>query len=159
MEFNGTFLATIVSFLVFVFLMNKILYAPMRKIVSERKAFVEGNYSAASENDKKAEELVTERDEKLVEAKDDARKQYNELLNGFKEEKNGIVQSAQVKAGEELEEAYKDLNNVSQEAKEALKSSMNDLANDIVEKVLGYRSEIQGFDNETVDRILYSQEG
>ena len=159
MEFNGTFLATILSFLVFVFLMNKILYAPMRKIVCERKAFVEGNYSAASENDKKAEELVTEREEKLVEAKDDARKQYNELLNGFKEEKNEIVQSAQVHATEDLEEAYKNLNNVSQEAKEALKNSMNDLANDIVEKVLGYRSEIQGFDNETVDRIFYSQEG
>ena len=37
MEFNGTFLASIVSFIVFVFLMNKVLYAPMGKIVKERK--------------------------------------------------------------------------------------------------------------------------
>ena len=32
---------------------------------------------------------------------------------------------------------------------------MTDLANDIVEKVLGYRSEVQGFDNDTVNDILY----
>ncbi|MBR6127617.1 ATP synthase F0 subunit B [bacterium] len=159
MEFNGTFLATIISFLVFVFLMNKILYVPMRKIVNERREVVEGNYSAAAENDKKAEELVTEREEKLVGAKDEARRQYNELLDGFKAEKSEIIQSAQEKSKTELEEAYKDLNNVSNNAKESLKGSMNDFANDIVEKVLGYRSEIQGFDNETVDKILYNQEG
>ena len=45
--------------------------------------------------------------------------------------------------------------NVSNEVKEGLKSSMTDLANDIVEKVIGYRSEVQGFDNQKVDEILY----
>ena len=29
------------------------------------------------------------------------------------------------------------------------------MANDIVEKMIGYRSEVQGFDNDTVNRILY----
>ena len=32
---------------------------------------------------------------------------------------------------------------------------MTDLANDIVEKMIGYRSEVQGFDNDAVNRILY----
>ena len=159
MEFNGTFLATIISFLVFVFLMNKILYEPMRKIVTERRKVVDGNYSAAAENEKKAEELVAEREEKLVEAKDDARKQYNEIVDGFKTERAEIVQSAQEKSNSELEEAYKSLNNVSNQAKETLKGSINDLANDIVEKVLGYRSQVEGFDNDAVDSILYKQEG
>ena len=159
MDFNGTFLATIISFLVFVFLMNKILYVPMREIVNARHEVVEGNYTSAAENDKKAEELVAEREEKLVEAKDDARKQYNEILDGFKSERTEIVQSAQEKSNSELEEAYKTLNNVSNQTKETLKGSMNDLANDIVEKVLGYRSEIQGFDNDTVNNIFYKQEG
>ena len=47
------------------------------------------------------------------------------------------------------------INNVSNETKEALKGRMTDLANDIVEKMIGYRSEVQGFDNDTVNRILY----
>ena len=44
---------------------------------------------------------------------------------------------------------------ISNEAKEGLKSKMTDLANDIAEKVLGYRSEVQGFDNDKVNDILY----
>ena len=35
MEFNGTFFATVISFLVFVFIMNKLLYEPIYKIVKE----------------------------------------------------------------------------------------------------------------------------
>ena len=50
---------------------------------------------------------------------------------------------------------YETLKNVSNEAKESLKGRMKDLANDIVEKVLGYRSEVQGFDDDSVNNILY----
>ena len=44
---------------------------------------------------------------------------------------------------------------MSNEVKANLRDRMADLANDIVEKVLGYRSEVQGFDNDTVNKILY----
>ena len=55
-----------------------------------------------------------------------------------------------------MEEAN-NLNNVSNDAKESLKSKMTDLANDIVEKILGYRSDIQEFNNDKVNEILYSE--
>ena len=38
MEFNATFLVSFVSFIVFVVLMNQILYRPLDKIVRERKS-------------------------------------------------------------------------------------------------------------------------
>ena len=159
MEFNGTFLATIISFLLFVCLMNKILYAPIRNIATIRRELIDDNYTSADENDKKAEELNNEREEKLVEAKNDARKQYNEILSGYKSEKSEIIKSAQEEASKDLENEYSHLGSVSNEAKEILKGRMADLANDIVEKVLGYRSEIQDFDNDKVNEILYSQKG
>lgn len=155
MEFNGTFLASIISFLVFVYLMNKVLYAPILKVVTERREFIDGNYNAADLNNKKADELSLERDEKLVGAKNDARINYVNSLNGFKEQKANIIQEAQKNVDEELNQAFVGLNNLSNEAKESLKGRMSELANDIVEKVLGYRSEVQGFDNDAVDRILY----
>ena len=155
MEFNGTFLASIISFLVFVYLMNKVLYAPILKVVTERREFIDGNYNAADLNNKKADELSLERDEKLVGAKNDARINYVNSLNGFKEQKANIIQEAQKNVDEELNQAFVGLDNLSNEAKESLKGRMSELANDIVEKVLGYRSEVQGFDNDAVDRILY----
>ena len=88
-------------------------------------------------------------------AKNDAREKYNEVLDEFKEQKAQIVEEAQNNAHDELEKSKVELENLSNEVKEGLKGSMTDLANDIVEKVIGYRSEIQGFDNKTVDEILY----
>ena len=159
MEFNGTFFAAIISFLAFVFIMNKLLYEPVRKIVLERKSIIESNYNNASENNNKAEELSSERDNKLIEAKDEARSKYNELLAEYKDNKVIKIKNAQEKSHEVIEQAYSDLNNISNEAKESLKNRMTDLANDIVEKVLGYRSEVQGFDNEKVNSILYNEKG
>lgn len=156
MEFNGTFFVAIISFLIFVFVMNKVLYVPVRKIVAQRREFIEGNYSDAEENNKKAEHLEQNREDKLIETKDSARKQYNEMLNEFKSERAEIVQSARQQAGNELDEESVKLTNVSNEAKDRLKGSMNDLANDIVEKVIGYRSDIQGFDDNKVNEILYN---
>ena len=155
MEFNATFFATIISFSVFVYIMNKILYEPVYKILTERENFIEGNYSDAEKNQNEAEELNNEREEKLDEAKEDARVKYNELLSDFKGERADIIQNAQNEASANLEQAYADLDNVSNETKESLKDSMKDLANDIVEKVIGYRSEVQDFDNDTINNILY----
>ena len=155
MEFNATFLASIISFLVFVFLMNKILYAPMEKIVRERQSFIDDNFNSADENYKKADGLEHQREERLVGAKDEARTKYNDSISGYKAQKGEIVKQAQEESNNELAQAYEQLNNVSNETKEGLKGRMTDLANDIVEKVLGYRSNVQGLDNDELNKILY----
>ena len=54
MEFNGTFLVTIISFVLFVFVMNKILYEPINNIVAQRREFVDENLRTADINHKKA---------------------------------------------------------------------------------------------------------
>ena len=159
MDFNGTFFVSIISFLVFVFIMNKLLYKPIHKIIKERNDFINGNYDAANINNIKANELDENRNKKIIEAKEDARGKYNELLGEYKEKRTNIVKNVQNTTHEELEKAYSNLENVSNEAKENLKWKMTDLANDIVEKVLGYRSEVQGFDNDKINNILYNKKG
>ena len=157
MEFNGTFLVTIITFILFVILMNKILYAPILAIMEERKAFIDGNYQRAKDNDEKSNLLLQEKEEKFLEAKEDAREKYNETLEEFKSQKAEIVLNAQNSSKENLENSRLELDNVSNEVKNALKGSMTDLANDIVEKVIGYRSEVQGFDDEVVNNILWEK--
>lgn len=157
MEFNATFLVTIITFIVFVILMNKILYAPILSIMEERKAFIDGNYRAAEDNDIRTQGLTEEKDEKLAEAKEEARDKYNEILDGFKEQRAQEVAQAQESAKNELEQSRLELENVSNEVKNSLKVSMTDLVNDIVEKVIGYRSDIQGFDDEVVNKVLWEK--
>ena len=155
MEFNATFLATIVSFVLFVFLMNKILYAPILNIMEERKNFVDGNYEEAHANDAKSEELTNKKEEQLTGAKDEARGKYIETLDGYKNQKSEMVADAQNSAKDEIEQAKADLRQLSDDVKNGLKGSMNDLANDIVEKTIGYRSEANGFDDNKVNEVLW----
>ena len=91
MEFNATFLATIISFIVFVLLMNKILYAPILNIMEQRKSFIDGNYTVAKNNEVKIEKLVQKKEEKLLEAKNEAKEIFNESVDEFKAQKDKIV--------------------------------------------------------------------
>ncbi len=155
MEFNATFLVTIISFIMFVFLMNKILYAPILNIMEERKNFVDGNYNSANENDAKSEELTHQKEEQLAGAKDEARGKYVETLDGYKNQKSEMVADAQNSAKNDVEQAKAELQRLSDDVKNGLKSSMTGLANDIVEKVIGYRSEVNGFDDNKVNEVLW----
>lgn len=155
MEFNGTFLVTIITFIVFVFLMNKILYAPILKIMEVRKNFIDANYKTAEDNEAKITSIKEEKESLLADTKEAAKDKYNEKLSDYKNKKAEIVSEAQISAQEELEKSKIELLNLSNEVKEELKGSMTNLANDIVEKIVGYRSDIQEFDNQKVDEILY----
>ena len=155
MEFNGTFLATIVTFIVFVILMNNILYAPILEIMEKRRAIIDSNYKSAQENDTKSDELIAEKDEKLSQAKEEARGQYNKTIEEFKAQRDEAVIEAKDSAKEEFERSSEELKAVSNDVKNSLKGSMTDLANDIVEKVIGYRSEVQSFDEEVVNKVLW----
>lgn len=155
MEFNATFLATIVSFIIFVFLMNKILYAPILNIIEKRKNFIDENYKSAAQNKDEANALIEKIEDKRNVAKDDARIQYSETIDEFKNQKKQVILEAQKAANEELSASNLELNSISNKTKESLKDSMVGLANDIVEKIIGYKPEVQGFDNEKIDEILY----
>ncbi len=155
MEFNATFLVTIISFIVFVYLMNKILYAPIQKVVTEREDFVNSNLKDAETNNDKAKALSEDRDNKISNARNDARLVYIDSLNDYKKQKDDYIHNTQEDVNNELNNAYQGLENLSNETKEGLKGKMTDLANDIVEKMLGYRSEVPYFDNDKVNKILY----
>ena len=60
MEFNGTFIVTIITFIIFIVVMNKILYAPILRIMEERKNFIEDNYNEAQHNTSQSEEILKE---------------------------------------------------------------------------------------------------
>ena len=155
MEFNATILVVAVSFIVFAFAMNLILYKPILDIMQKRKEFIDENYKSASENDETSSSISAEIDEKKDAAKSDARDKYNEIIDDFKNKKSELVQQAQQVAQVELDKSNCELLAVSNEMKENLKGSMTTLANEIVEKIIGYRSEIQDFDSNKVNEILY----
>ncbi len=155
MEFNGTFLATIITFILFVFIMNRILYRPILGIMEERKNFIDSNYKSANENNTKTDELCAEKEAKLSNAKVEARGKYIKTIDEYKNQRADIIFDAQQDANNALERSREELKYASDEAKNAIKGSVNDLANDIVEKVIGYRSGSNDVNDEIINGILW----
>lgn len=68
-EFNATLLVAMISFVVFMFIMNAIFYRPILNIIRKREEFVAQNYETAKEMANKADELNNEYQTKLNDAK------------------------------------------------------------------------------------------
>ena len=154
MEFNATFIVSAISFIIFVVLMNIILYTPWQNIVEERKRTVDNNYNEANANSEKSTALIKDRADKILKAGQDAKSVINAKSNDANLKRDEITQSAKDEAQQNLEANRVYFTNATQEAKEALKSDVVDLAQSISDKFLGSDEKIIGVDNELIEKIM-----
>ena len=99
MEFNATFFITAISFIVFVFLMNTILYRPLEKIVDEREKLITENYNKANELNSEAKNMLEKKAFEIAQAKAKAKndidleynKDYEKSGNKIREEKENSL--------------------------------------------------------------------
>ena len=68
-EFNATLIVAAISFVVFVLIMNKILYQPINNIVSRRQEYLDENSLAVKNNVEKADSIRLEKENKLSDSK------------------------------------------------------------------------------------------
>lgn len=154
MEFNATFIVSAISFIIFVVLMNIILYAPLQKVVEERKKTVDNNYNEANANSEKSTALLKDRVDKILKAGQDAKSVINAKSNDANIKRDEITQSAKEESLKNIEANREYFDNATQEAKEILKANVVGLAQSISDKFLGSDEKIIGVDNELIDKIM-----
>lgn len=137
MEFNATFIISMLSFIVFVFLMNRIFYAPITKIVEERENIMNANYNEADDMNNKANTLLTERDEKLALAEDEARKTIADKIKEYNDIGKAQINEAVNVSSAEINEKKNALQDEYNDAKSALDAQIESLASTLADKVLG----------------------
>lgn len=137
MEFNATFLVSMFSFIVFVFLMNRLFYAPITKIINEREMLMASNYNDAQEMSDKANGLIKERDEKLSAAETSARKTIAESIQEFNAKSKETISDAAEKSSSEIANKKLELKQEYSEAQAVLNLQIESLAEAVAEKVLG----------------------
>ncbi len=138
MEFNATFLVSVISFLVFVAIMNKIFYTPLTNVVCERKEILDGNYHEAEKFNSDAEQILRERDEKLAEAEDQSRKIITDKMDRSNADSKVLTSEAASKSAEEIKNRKSALADERISAKSELDSKVLGLAERISSKVLGF---------------------
>ena len=154
MEFNATFIVSAISFIIFVVLMNIILYAHLQKVVEERKKTVDNNYNEANANSEKSTALLKDRADKILKAGQDAKSVINAKSNDANIKRDEITQSAKEESLKNIEANREYFDNATQEAKEVLKANVVGLAQSISDKFLGSDEKIIGVDNELIDKIM-----
>ncbi len=138
MEFNATFLVSVVSFLAFVAVMNKIFYTPLTKVVNEREEILAGNYNEAKKFNDDAEEILRDRDVKLADADDKSRRIIADRMEQSNAQTKVLTSQASLKSAEEIKDRKSALAEEKIAAQKELDSKIVGLAETISSKVLGF---------------------
>ncbi len=138
MEFNATFLVSVVSFLAFVAIMNKIFYTPLTKVVNEREEILAGNYNEAKKFNDDAEEILRDRDVKLADADDKSRRIIADRMEQSNAQTKVLTSQASLKSAEEIKDRKSALAEEKIAAQKELDSKIVGLAETISSKVLGF---------------------
>ncbi len=154
MEFNATIIVSAVSFIVFIIIMNTILYRPILRIIDERNGFIDSNIEESNSLKEKAKAILQEKEARIKEAHKAAK---NTVAQGVESSKNSSSQSVSEAIAASREKIEAEKLRLAQEeggAKEALKANVFDLAKGISEKLLGQEVHNFEYDHKIVDEAI-----
>jgi len=88
LEFNATLSVCIISFVIFLLMINAILYEPLSQVVQHRMRYINSNYKDAEAAKENLKKIVDWREERLQKSKEVAREVYSKLIKEFKLKKD-----------------------------------------------------------------------
>jgi F-type H+-transporting ATPase subunit b len=126
-----------INFLVLLFVLNLVLYKPIRNVLLERKAKIEGMQIGA---EKAANDLVAGEDaykDGLKQARSKGLKEKEILLEEASKEEKEIIDRINKKAQANLADIKKQVADETEQARKALEAQVDMFAKAIGEKILG----------------------
>lgn len=136
LEFDGTFIFALISFIIFVSLMNLILYKPISKIINERQKFYDKNLSIVTTSKQKASDVLKSRDEAILGAKVEASNILKNMQEKTKANKELVLQNKKDEIKNLLSKNADELCQNKQNIKEELKQEMETYVKMAVSKIL-----------------------
>lgn len=136
-EINGTIFIQIVNFLVLIFVLNIVLYKPIRSILRQRKEKMQGLETSAQSTGQQAEERNQAYTDGLKEARLKGQKEKEVLMKAAKEEEQAMVSKINAKAQQELATVKEKIAKDTDAVRNALEKEVDAFASAITQKILG----------------------
>jgi len=155
---NATLVVIIVSFVIFIILMQKIFYGPIAEIKRKRKEYVKKMKTEANEAFLETEKINKNYQENLKDARKKVFEKTTELLNEANEEKTKILEDKKQQNTEYLDEQKQIIEKDKIQAVETLKSQVMDYAYHISKKILGEEMSMAGLSPEIVEKAINKAE-
>ena len=142
LEFNATFLVSMISFIVFIIIMNAIFYKPILGVIEEREKFINDHYNDAKNSKDKAQNLLEQKEKRLNETLSESKKIVSDKVNEANEKAKSFTDNAKADSANKIQSAN------------ALKNNVKDLAETISSKILGENTTIDNIDYDYVNKVL-----
>ena len=134
---DGSLIIQIANFLLIIWILNLILYRPIRNILRQRKEKIEGlelRIETYNEDAQKKDDAFASG---IQEARTKGLKEKETLLQSAAEEEKQIIADVNAKAQAELAEIRKKIVKDAEAASASLQEKVDEFANDICQKILG----------------------
>lgn len=136
-EFNATFLVAMLSFVVFIMIMNAIFYRPILNIMRKRDEYINSNYDEAKELSEQAEKLDIKKSETIQQSQNECRTEIKNVVDNAQGLASKNVQDARTEVKNEIQLKKDSLVRESEALEGVLKSSVvTDLASSITSKFM-----------------------
>ena len=136
-DINWTVIPQIINFLILVFALNVVCYKPIRKILLDRKARMDGLADNIASATGESEEKDKAFSQGVREARTKGQKEKEVLLNQAGEEEKVIVGKIMEKAREDMASVKEQITKETEEVKAALEKEVDAFADAITQKILG----------------------
>ena len=136
-DFDLTTPLMAVQFLLLTWLLNKVFYTPLTKVLDERDAFIRGGQSSAKDNLAKAESLVEEYERQIALARKESQSVVEKAQSAAREIVSQKTAEAQSAAIAQKEKAAQEIQQQKESALSTLEQQVDSLSRQILEKILG----------------------
>jgi F-type H+-transporting ATPase subunit b len=127
----------IINFLFLIFVLNLLLFRPIRRILQERREKIKGMESAIDNAGRSVEEKNTAFDKAIRDARAKGLKEKESLVKQAEEEERGQIAAINAKVLAELEEIRRKIGADAERARQDLQPQVGAFAREISQKILG----------------------
>ncbi|MGB8953176.1 MAG: hypothetical protein WCC06_11005 [Candidatus Aminicenantales bacterium] len=136
LSIDATLIIVFLIVWILVFVLNRIFFRPLLRIMEERRIKIQGNKNRAQQSLESSEQSLLEVESALKAARAEADKVKEKLETGALREKARLLAELNSESNRDLEKAKAMLNKEIKKLKEELKSEAEDLAERIEQRLL-----------------------
>ncbi|MBD1399885.1 ATP synthase F0 subunit B [Pelovirga terrestris] len=134
---DWTLILQFINFMVLLYLLNRILFQPLRAVMDKRRETIDGSHARARDLQADIDDKMSRYQQQLAEAKKQANDERGQIRKLASEEESKMIAAAQSNAGARMDQIKEQVGQESARASQTLKKESTALAQQIATKILG----------------------
>ena len=134
---DGSLVFILILFLIFVFVMNRLLFRPIGRVLDERQTLIEGSANEARASRRRYDSKLADYEATIRQARADGYRRLEQERAAALEQRNKVIEDAKQQAHQEIGNARQEIGKQASLARAALESEGRQIAERITRTILG----------------------